>query len=71
MLINGYCKVHRVDESVATFDKMSTEGIEPTIATHNTLHDGLCEEMKIDVALDLYSKLQENGRGCNLVTYNI
>ncbi|PNX72947.1 pentatricopeptide repeat-containing protein, partial [Trifolium pratense] len=72
-VINGFCKMGRVDEALKVLDDMLLgKFCAPDVVTFTTLISGLLDAEKVDEAFDLFNKVMpENGLKPGVVTYNV
>ncbi|KAF8041828.1 hypothetical protein BT93_A0427 [Corymbia citriodora subsp. variegata] len=63
LMINGYCKVKRIDKSKVLFQEMLQRGLNPNVITYTLL--------QIDKAMTLLQKMEDSKIVPNIVTYTI
>ncbi|XP_052113740.1 pentatricopeptide repeat-containing protein At3g18020 [Arachis duranensis] len=71
-VINGFCKVGRIDEALTVLqDMLSGKFSAPNVVTFTTIISGLLDTAKIDEAVELLHKVMpENGVRPSVATYN-
>ncbi|KAI6703132.1 hypothetical protein NL676_012268 [Syzygium grande] len=57
-LIDGFCKLGRIDEALEIFDEFRETSIS-SVACYNRILQGLCREAMIDMAIDVFLELIE------------
>ncbi|KAK9024554.1 hypothetical protein V6N11_004712 [Hibiscus sabdariffa] len=65
-MINGYCKVKRLDKAMELFHEISRKGLIPNNVTYNTLM-----QSKLEEALKLFQAMRNNGLELDIVPYSI
>ncbi|KAF5941785.1 hypothetical protein HYC85_019427 [Camellia sinensis] len=70
ILIDGFCKVKKVDSARAIFNNLSSKGLHPNVRTYNMMIQGLFEEGLLHEAKELFVKMEQNCCLANDVTYN-
>ncbi|GLJ29343.1 hypothetical protein SUGI_0578720 [Cryptomeria japonica] len=70
ILINGWCRIRRLEEAQKLFDQMVTLSIPPSVVTYSTLIDGYCKTGRIEDALKLLETMKGKGSNPNVITYN-
>lgn len=70
-LINGLCKMGRIQEAVNLFEKLQVEGIQPDAITYNTLICWHCRDGMFDDACLLLHQGVKNDIVPNDVTWYI
>ncbi|KAF2309434.1 hypothetical protein GH714_002430 [Hevea brasiliensis] len=68
-LIDGFCKVGKLDEAQEVFTKMLGRGYTPSVYTYSSLIDRLFKDKRMDLALKVLSKMLENSCAPNVVIY--
>lgn len=61
VLINGLCKLRRMDQAYRYVDEMKTRGIPPNKYTYTILINENCDLGNWDEALRLYKEMLDNG----------
>ncbi|KEH26909.1 pentatricopeptide (PPR) repeat protein [Medicago truncatula] len=69
-MINGFCKIKKVDEAMNLFKEMHCKNIIPNVVTYNSLIDGLSKSGIISYVLQLVDQMHDRGVPPNIVTYN-
>ncbi|KAB1204282.1 hypothetical protein CJ030_MR8G020399 [Morella rubra] len=59
-MINGYCKVGRIDEALEIFDDFRRTSLS-SVACYNWIINGLCRRGMVDMATDVFFELSEKG----------
>lgn len=69
-MICGYFSVGKVEESLALFERMRLEGVEPNEFTWNAMLAGLARAGDCDGAFTFFSRMSSEGLVPDLVTWN-
>ncbi|KAL5823767.1 hypothetical protein ACOSQ4_021667 [Xanthoceras sorbifolium] len=69
-MIDGYCKVGRVEEALEIFDEFRRTSIS-SVECYHCIINGLCKEGMVDVATEVFMELNEKGAGLDLGIYKI
>ncbi|QHO52997.1 Pentatricopeptide repeat-containing protein [Arachis hypogaea] len=71
-VINGFCKVGRIDEALTVLqDMLSGKFSAPNVVTFTTIISGLLDTARVDEAVELLHKVMpENGVRPSVATYN-
>ena len=59
-MIDGYCKVNRIDEALEIFDEFRRTSIS-SAACYNSIINGLCKKGMVDMATEVFIELNEKG----------
>lgn len=59
-MIDGYCKVGRIDEALEIFDEFRRKSIS-SVACYNCMINGLCKNGMLDVATEVFIELNQKG----------
>ncbi|KAM3688240.1 hypothetical protein ACJW31_10G136000 [Castanea mollissima] len=59
-MIDGYCKVNRIDEALEIFDEFRRTSIS-SAACYNSIINGLCKKGMVDMAAEVFIELNEKG----------
>ncbi|XP_050217939.1 pentatricopeptide repeat-containing protein At5g57250, mitochondrial [Mercurialis annua] len=59
-MIDGYCKVGRVDKALEIFDEFK-HGLGSSVACYNSMIDGLCKMGMVDMAAEAFVELNAKG----------
>ncbi|KAJ8452439.1 hypothetical protein Cgig2_000028 [Carnegiea gigantea] len=70
-MIEGFCKVNRIDDANQLLNRMRARGYSPNIFTYNILIGSLCSRGKLDLSLKLYDKLLKDNCRPTVHTYTI
>nr|XP_008355165.2 putative pentatricopeptide repeat-containing protein At1g12700, mitochondrial [Malus domestica] len=70
-LINGYCKLRRIDEALMLLEEMSSSSLVPNIVTYTTLMDGFCKVGRTEDAQKLFAQVQACGQFPNVQIYAV
>ncbi|WOH13885.1 hypothetical protein DCAR_0933398 [Daucus carota subsp. sativus] len=70
ILIDGLCKIRKLNKARIIFDKLASSGLQPDVITHNIMIRGLCQEGLFEEAKELLSKMETSICLPNDVTYN-
>ncbi|XP_004504955.1 pentatricopeptide repeat-containing protein At2g17140 [Cicer arietinum] len=69
-LINGLCKVGRLEEAKKKFIEMMAKNLHPDSVTYDTFVSSFCKQGKISSALRVLKDMERNGCGKTIQTYN-
>ncbi|PON67224.1 Tetratricopeptide-like helical domain containing protein [Parasponia andersonii] len=69
-LINGLCRLGKVDDAKELFKEMETKGCLPTVVTYTNLINGLCRANNLDEAMGLFEEMTSKGIRPNVFTYS-
>ncbi|CAN1821169.1 Pentatricopeptide repeat-containing protein At5g57250, mitochondrial [Linum perenne] len=69
-MIDGYCKVDRVDEALEIFDEFRRKSIS-SVACYNCLISWLCKKNMVDMATEVFFELIEKGLRLDVGIYMI
>nr|GFB69267.1 hypothetical protein [Tanacetum cinerariifolium] len=69
-LIDGYCKLGRIEEALEIFDNFRRAPID-SVACYNCIINGLCKNEMIDMAIQVFLELIERGMPSDPGTYRI
>ncbi|KAK7362974.1 hypothetical protein VNO77_05099 [Canavalia gladiata] len=69
-LINGLCKVGRLEEAKKKFIEMMARNLQPDSATYDTFIRSFCKQGKISSAFRVLKDMERNGCSKTLQTYN-
>eukprot|EP01018_Ginkgo_biloba_P014209 Gb_19758 [translate_table: standard] len=69
VLLNGWCKVGKLEEARVVLDEMMELGFEPDIVAHNTLLNGYAKAGKIQEAFDFLNEMKSKGCPPNTTSY--
>ncbi|KAK1553224.1 hypothetical protein Q3G72_031227 [Acer saccharum] len=69
-MIDGYCKVGRVDEALEIFDELRRTSIS-SVECYHCIIIGLCKKGMVDMATEVFIELNEKGFGLDLGIYKI
>ncbi|XP_043714385.1 pentatricopeptide repeat-containing protein At5g57250, mitochondrial [Telopea speciosissima] len=67
-MIDGYCKVGRINEALEIFDAYRTS-LFPDVVCYNCIIRGLCENGMLDMAIEVFTELIEKGLPPSKATY--
>ncbi|WRX25018.1 Pentatricopeptide repeat - like 10 [Theobroma cacao] len=70
IMLNCFCRLHRVDFGFSVFGKMLKLGLHQSIVTFSTLINGLCIVGEVAQAVRLFDDMVREGHKPNLITYN-
>ncbi|KAJ8446822.1 hypothetical protein Cgig2_016132 [Carnegiea gigantea] len=70
-MIDGFCKVNRIDDANELLDRMRARGLAPNIFTYNIIIGSLCRRGKVDLAFKLLDKLVAANLQPTVHTYTI
>ncbi|CAN6559651.1 unnamed protein product [Malus baccata var. baccata] len=70
-LMDGFCKVGRIQDAQKLFTQMQACGHLPDVPTCNILLDGLCKNQELPMALKLFREMVDKKLDPNIWTYNI
>ena len=69
-MVQGYCKVGKIDEAVEIFDEFRSTGIS-SVACYNCLISGLCNSGMVDMATEVFIELNEKGLALDVGIYTM
>lgn len=69
-LIDGLCKVNRLEEAHELWKAMLEAGCEPSDIAFNSLIDGLCKAGQLEEAHQVFLKMAEDGHTPDVYTYS-
>ncbi|RRT58026.1 hypothetical protein B296_00033479 [Ensete ventricosum] len=70
-LIDGYCQIGKVHESMRILDEMEAAGVTPNEITYGALLNGYCKTSKMDAAVNILEKMRSDGIALNCIMYTI
>ncbi|KAK8647939.1 hypothetical protein V6N13_121663 [Hibiscus sabdariffa] len=70
-MINGYCKVKRLDEAMELFHEISRKGPIPNKVTYNTLMQSMFRLGRVSTACEFLRKMLASGQVPDIVTCSI
>uniref|UniRef100_A0A2P2LN12 Pentatricopeptide repeat-containing protein At5g57250-like n=1 Tax=Rhizophora mucronata TaxID=61149 RepID=A0A2P2LN12_RHIMU len=68
-MIDGYCKLGRIDEALEIFDELRTTSFSSSVPCYNCIITGLCNTGMVDVATEVFIELCEKGMTLDLGIY--
>ncbi|KAF5742307.1 hypothetical protein HS088_TW09G00351 [Tripterygium wilfordii] len=69
-LINGFCRIGKINEAKELFKEMEEKGCLPSVVTYTSLICGLCQSSNVDEAMELLEEMKTNGIEPNVFTYS-
>ncbi|KAJ4703538.1 Pentatricopeptide repeat-containing protein [Melia azedarach] len=69
-LINGFCRLGKINEAKELFKEMETKGCSPTVVTYTCLINGLCQAKNVDEAMRLFEDMRSKDIEPNVFTYS-
>ncbi|TQE03618.1 hypothetical protein C1H46_010749 [Malus baccata] len=69
-MIDGYCKVGRMDEALEIFDEFRRT-LGSSVACYNCIISSLCKQGMVDMATEVFIELSGKGLGLDVGIYNI
>lgn len=69
-LIDGFCKLGRIDEALEIFDEFRETSIS-SVACYNCILQGLCRKAMIDMAIDVFLELIEKDLPADTHIWNV
>ncbi|CAI9279217.1 unnamed protein product [Lactuca saligna] len=70
IMLNGLCKMGKMDEAEKVFDKMKELGCPPDKITYNTLVDGYCKVGNMEMALEIKDTMDTKSIPLSIEMYN-
>ncbi|XP_031266344.1 pentatricopeptide repeat-containing protein At5g57250, mitochondrial [Pistacia vera] len=64
-MIDGYCKLGRIEEALEIFDEFRGTS-NSSVACYNCIINGLCKKGMVDLATEVLIELDEKGLGCDV-----
>ena len=65
-LIQGYCKIGRIDDGLSLFREMSCKDVKPTTVTYNIILHGLFDAGRTVAAKEKFHEMAGNGMAVNI-----
>ncbi|XP_076896570.1 pentatricopeptide repeat-containing protein At5g46100-like [Bidens hawaiensis] len=69
-LINGLCRIKKVDEAKKLLNEMEINGCSPSVVTYTSLIHGLCQVNNLDEALTFLEQMEAKRVDPNVYTYS-
>ncbi|KAJ3697784.1 hypothetical protein LUZ61_001489 [Rhynchospora tenuis] len=69
-IMDGLCKMNKLQNAMKWLHKMISKGISPNIATYNILMDAHCKKGETDKVVELLDDMNSRGVQPNVVTYS-
>ncbi|KAI4340655.1 hypothetical protein MLD38_025467 [Melastoma candidum] len=69
ILINGWCKIDRIDEAKWTIEEMKGYGFRPSVISFSTIIRFYCRHGRFQKVVDLLDEMEKTGCPPNIVTY--